>query len=302
MVAAINNIVEDAGAILGAVVALIAFNAAAKSFVRRTIGRRRDRYARLGRLGTGAQLSFFVAVLGEPPAIRQTIKNDNYRTVVRRGDPGHVEQGEEIQDIFISMSFVEAIFIDRDYYVQVICDLEETVLAFSVTVRRRNFHPVFQVPGNIGWREKRRHKKQFGEPFVPAFKLRLGRTRFAELDDPEFLGCRFQAAVGARSFFYSEDRYYGFPGHYQTFVFTASSAAPGPGSVADLAAGISQAKGEKWPDKSRDDQPGWEALSGIHAFRRKTPVTTFSVLRADLWVENFPTRFGPHGDEVGTLP
>lgn len=304
MIAAINDVLGGAGALVGALAALLVLNAAMKEFYRRTIGRRRDRYARLARLGTGAQLSFFEAVLGEPPAIRQTVTNESYRVILRRGDAGYVDPGPDTQECFVSRSFIEAIFIDRDYYVQVICDPEETVLAFSVTVRRHNFHPIFQLPQRISRGEKRRHESS-SESHLPVFKVRLGRTRFADLDpaDPDdFRGHHFQAAIGARSYFYSEDRYYGFPGHYQTFVFTASSAAPGLGSVADLAAGISQAKGEKWPDKSRDDQPGWEALSGIHAFRRKTPVTTFSVLRADLWVENFPTRFGPHGDEVGTLP
>lgn len=305
MVGALHDVINDAGVVLGALVALVALNAAAKGFYRRTIGRRRERYARLARLGTGAQLDFLVAVLGEPPAIRQTITNEHYRILVRPGEAGYVDNGDEMQEAFIPRAFIEAIFIDRDYFVQVICDVEETVLAFSVTVRRRNFHPVFQLPPNVGWRERRRWKAQTGEDFKPLFKLRLGRTRFAELDrgnPDEFTGHHFQAATGARSFFYSEDHYYGNPGYYQSYVFTASSTAPAPVSIADLAAGIDQARGNEWPDQNADGQPDWNGLPGIHAFRRQTPITTYSVLRMDLQVVNFPTRFGPHGDEVRTLP
>ena len=39
---------------------------------RASFGRRRDRYRRLKRLGTNAQVSFFSSVLGEPPALRRT--------------------------------------------------------------------------------------------------------------------------------------------------------------------------------------------------------------------------------------
>lgn len=305
IVGALHDVINEAGAVLGALVALVALNAVAKGFYRRSFGRRRDRYARLARLGTGAQLNFFVAVLGEPPAIRQTITNEHYRVLVRPGEEGYVGSGDEVYEAFVQKAFLEAIFIDRDYYVQAICDTEETVLGFSVTVRRRNFHPVFQLPPDVSWRDRRRWKAQTGEEFKPLFKLRLGRTRFAELDrghPDEFTGHHFQAATGARGFFYSEDHYYGNPGFYQTFVFTASSTAPVPVSIADLAAGIDQARGNEWPDPTADNQPAWPGLPGIRAFRRKTPITTYSVLRLDLQVVNFPTRFGPHGDEVRTLP
>lgn len=299
LVGALHDVVDETGVILGALVALVALNAAAKGVWHRTVWRRRDRYARLGRLGTGAHLSFFESVLGEPPAIRKTIVKDDCLAIVSRGD------GENPYEVPFEQAFLEAIFIDRDYYVQTICDEDETVLAFSVTVRRSNFHPVFQLPPNVGWRERRRWKDQTGEAFKPLFKLRLGRTRFAELDrgDPEeFQGHHFRAAIGAHNFFYSEDHYYGRPGNYQTFVFTASDAATVPPGIADLAAGIKQAGGEEWPDRNRHDWPDWEKLTGIQSFRRQAPVTTFTVIRANLRLENYPSGFGPRHDEVRALP
>ena len=305
LIGALHDVVNEAGAILGALVALVALNAAIKAAYRRTLGRRRDRYARLGRLGTGAQLSFFEAVLGEPPAMRKTIVKDDYAVIVATGDPDAPREPEDVFETYVEQTFQEATFIDRDYYVQMICDEDETVLAFSVTVRRSNFHPVFQLPSNIGWRERRRWKKQTGEEFKPLFKLRLGRTRFADLDrgdTDEFQGHHFKAAIGAHSFFYSEDHYYGRPGNYQTFVFTVSDAAGAPLGISDLAAGIKQVGGEEWPDQSRSDWPDWAQLTGIQSFRRQSPVTTFTVIRVDLRLENFPSGFGPRHDEVRTLP
>ena len=67
------TIVGDGSAIIGAVVAAIALSAAIRDIYLRTLGRRRDRYRRLRRLGTEAQLDFFAAVLWEPPEIRRTV-------------------------------------------------------------------------------------------------------------------------------------------------------------------------------------------------------------------------------------
>jgi hypothetical protein len=48
-------------------------------------------YARIARLGTGAHLTFFVAVLGEPAAMRITTLKEDYVEYITPGDPdfGH---------------------------------------------------------------------------------------------------------------------------------------------------------------------------------------------------------------------
>jgi hypothetical protein len=58
--------VGEFGTLVGAVVAAIAVARGVQTLYRRTIGRRRDAYRRLERLGTNAQVAFFSAVLGEP--------------------------------------------------------------------------------------------------------------------------------------------------------------------------------------------------------------------------------------------
>jgi hypothetical protein len=62
------------GEIGAAILAVLALFAGARGIYRRTLGRKRDRYARLKRLGTNAQVAFFSSVLGEPPAMRRTIE------------------------------------------------------------------------------------------------------------------------------------------------------------------------------------------------------------------------------------
>jgi hypothetical protein len=293
------------GTLVAALAALLVLAGAVRAWYRRTLGRRGDRYGRLARLGTGAQLGFFVAVLGEPPAMRRVVVKEDYRELLAPNDPRFEEELEEAQYAYVERHFTESIFIDRDYYVQTISDDDETVLAFSVTVRHPRFRPVFELPPKVGWRERWRRRKRTGEKFRPLFRVRLGRTRFSELDreDPDKqTGHHFEASIGARSFRYSEDHYYGNPGYYQTYIFTASSVSGVPDGIANLSGAIQEAGGEEWPDPGRSDQPDWDQMPKAQLFRRQAAVTTFTVLSLGLSVENYPATFGPHGDEVRTLP
>lgn len=89
------TVAGDGSAILGAVVAAIALSAAARDIYLRTLGRRRDRYRRLRRLGTEAQLEFFAAVLGEPPAIRRTITKKDFLEYLGSDDPEYDPESSE---------------------------------------------------------------------------------------------------------------------------------------------------------------------------------------------------------------
>jgi hypothetical protein len=120
-------ITATGSAILGGVVAAIALSAAARDIYLRTLGRRRDRYRRLRRLGTEAQPDFFAAVLGEPPAVRRTITKTDFLEYLGSGDPGYDPDSPEVQTREVSRDLTECFFIDRDYYVQTISDADETV-------------------------------------------------------------------------------------------------------------------------------------------------------------------------------
>jgi len=276
-------------AVLGGAAALLTIWAALRSWYRRTLGRRRDRYERLARLGTQALLSFFQSVLGEPPAMRKTIT---------------AEVSEYNQDAgknaTVKRDFLECFFIDRDYYVQVVCDLEETVLAFSVTTRSSRFRPTFSFPPKPSFQGRRRWKKLTGNRFQPFFRVTLGRTRFDRLS-VKALRPRRKIEGGARLYMYTELFSYGNPGHYQSFGFTSSSAAS-QGQLGEFV-DVIQALGPGWTDRAKSAELGeLEDHPLLKRFRRETVITTYTVLGPTMWAENYPTTFGPHGDEVRTLP
>jgi hypothetical protein len=239
--------------------------------------------------------------------------------VVTRGDPRYdprlADDVDESHDVLVPASFVECIFVDRLYYLQTISDADGTVLAFSVTTRGSRFSPRFEFPPRMGLVEKLRWRRKTGEMPRPLFRVRLGRSRFSDLDakNPDaFAPPHFQATSGVRMFRYSEINYYGNPGGYVTYVFTASSAVAGRAAWSVLFDVIEQAGYFEWPYPTRPDPeeqapptsrgPEWESLTAAHEFRSRSAITTYTAIHGRLWVENFPTTFGPHGDEVRLLP
>lgn len=292
--------------LLGAVAALLAITGAGRDIYRRTLARRRDRYARLARLGAGAQLSFFEAVLGEPPAIRRTLTKDDTIELAYAGDAGYQSEldefDEKVHEIRVSRSYTECFFIDRDYYVQTISDGDETVLGFSVTSRSRRFRPTFEFPVRPTLMARRRWQKATGEPYRPSIKVTLGKTRFSNFGDAErddFAGPRLQVQVGARLYWYSEVHSLGNPGYYQTFVFTASHAGADT-PIGDILLVRDEIGGEAWPSGDGRD---WDELTATREFRRRTVINTYSIIGPTVFfaVQNWPSTFGPNGDEVRTL-
>lgn len=298
----------------------LAVGAAAIGLYRRRLGRRADRYARISRLGVGTRFSFFEAVAGEPPALRRRVTKDAYRVVTEDDlefDGSLADPHDGFYEILEPATYVESIFVDRDYYVQTVSSLEETVLAFSVTTRRRGFKPRFQVPPAPGLGGRIRWRREAGEPFKPFFKVRLGRTTFAELDagDPDaFAPPHFKAVIGARVARYAELAYFGNPGHYLHYVFSANVAWENRSPWHLLPRLIEEAGYNEWPYPNRPDpheldppsdrsrQPDWDELKTAHEFRRRAVITTFTAIHPDLWPDNYPVTFGPHGDEVRLVP
>jgi len=199
----------DAGGIFAAILGAIAVAGLLRGLWRKTLGRRRDRYARLRRLGTNAQLAYFTSVLGEPPAMRRTFESE-----ISRFD----EYGRWVPD---SKTFIEVVYIDRDFYVQALTDVDETVHAYSVTTRSKHFRPSFRPPGGFAV-ERHLVLRRLGLHYRYERNrgIKLGKTRFAELMTPN------QAAswVGAHNAHYFEAVYLGNPGLYQTFVYSINDA------------------------------------------------------------------------------
>jgi len=206
----------------------------------------------LRRLGTEAQLDFFAAVLGEPRAIRRTVTKKDSLAYLGSDDPGYEPEGLEIQTQKVRRDLTECFFIDRDYYVQTISDSDETVLAYSVTSCARRFRPRLEVPARPPLRSRWKMERRWRREGTKVLKVRLLRTRFADLDLPDphrFSGVKFEAYTGARSYSYSEVHYMGAIGVYQDFALTASSATPIAGKPRELAAALGEVGADHWPIK-----------------------------------------------------
>jgi hypothetical protein len=196
------------GEILAGVVAAGVVLGFAWGLYRRTLGRRRDRFGRLARLGTNAQISFFSSVLGEPPAMSR-IEDGAVTRFDEAGNP-HRE----------AKRWIECTWIDRDFYVHAVADAEGTIHAYSVTTRSTRFRPTFRQPGGW-WIDRGRLGRFLRLPRVrPHPKVVLGRTRFHELGRPE----KAAAWIGAHNANYYDAYWGGNPGYYQWFVYSINDA------------------------------------------------------------------------------
>lgn len=187
---------------------------------------------------------------------------------------------------------------------QTVADEDGTVLGFSITTRRRRFAPRFAAPRPVpttSWLLERLTRRRLSA----LAHVRLGRTRFADVVPEEWGAPSVRSLVGARSYSYSEAWYFGNPGHYSHYVCTASMASPVGGYPEGL-------ETLDWP-KNRDDPSEGYTPTGpdedpkpapwIEAVRERAVVTTWTVIQFPLSPENWPpSNFGPHGDEVRTLP
>jgi hypothetical protein len=312
--------------ILTALLGAIALAGIVRGIYRRTLGRRSDRYARLRRLGTNAQLSFFSSVLGEPPAME--------RTLIREVT-SYDEQGEPMKT---PAEFKESIWIDRDFYVHALADADATVQAYSVTTRSKRFHPRFQIPGGTAddpsWFDRLRGREFH---FKPNPAVKLGKTRFAALGRPG----QAAAWIGAHNWHYFEPYYFGNPGYYQNFVFSINDAGVGVAPFSpEWLSGFSWGFGEEPldpklalvsaaieaddagreggdslqddPDKSVEEAKPEEELDleveedpplppALEAFRRSAQINTYTVIGPDLSLDDYPLAEGDRLDQYPVI-
>lgn len=282
----------NAGQIAVALVAAGGVAAFVWGTYRRTIGRRRDRYGRLSRLGANAQISYFSSALGEPPAIRRTQEG----TISVYDGTGKRSEKPK--------TWRECIWIDRDFYVQAFADGDETIHAYSVTTRSKHFNPRFRAPG--GHVVDRNRIQRF--LFMPVVKLqpkiKLGKTHFEVLGRPQ------QAAAwrGAHNFHYFESYYLGNPGLYQTFVFSINdsgyrSFGQWDQRLNNFSIGFSD-DGRRDLAQENEQLPDW-----YESFRRKARVNTYTVMTLSL--QDYPvfapppkpytTSFGPSSNITRTI-
>jgi hypothetical protein len=287
---------------LTALLAAVALAGFVRTVYRRSLGRRRDKYSRLRRLGTYAQLTFFSSVLGEPPAQRRRVFGQ--RTTFD-------ENGQRVVGPRI---FVEALWVDPAFYVQAIADEDETIHAYSVTARTKRFRPAFRPPGAtaIPLTGIRRLLLRREYRIKPNREIVLGKTRFADLDNP----LNASSWVGAHNAHYFETHYFGNPGYYQHFIYSVNDAgawtwqAPFNAMAPDLRWGFNdasydvhfalaeaiaaseaaetatEAPGAAEPDPASYQDP--DLPPDLTAFRRAARINTYTVVSPDLFLDDYP--------------
>jgi hypothetical protein len=281
--------------ILAAAVVLLA---GLRAWYRRTLGRRRDRYQRLDRLGTNAHISFFTSVLGEPPAIRRSIES----TV-------QVWPPESEESITEDAMFWESIWIDRDFHVHAFSKQDDdAIVAFSVTTRHKRFRPRLRSPGyTIEERSRPWRLLRMQSWKKPLFDVRLGITRFEDLGQPD----KASAWLGAHNMHYYEAYWYGNPGHYQWYVFSINDAGYSAWDARLVGTVMSQEGPWDFAWGFREDDPAFEEMEGWHEFRRVARINTYTIIGPTLSLEDYPpagelseypTIFGPRSDHVRTVP
>ncbi len=113
----------------------------------------------------------------------------------------------------------EYIFGTNFYYVQVLADHLNKVLAYGVTTRDKDFNPSFTILEGLYYISKDnildRSKDKSG-----AKTIILGKTKFSDLGVPVDTFAR----LGAHDFYYHEEYYYGNPGNYQSYFFSANES------------------------------------------------------------------------------
>jgi hypothetical protein len=322
------------GELLTALLGAIALIGLGWGFYRRTLGRRRDRYGRLARLGTNAQISFFSSVLGEPPAMRRTEE----ATVTRYDDNGNAYLEPK--------AWTECVWIDRDFYVHAVADEDETIQAYSVTTRSKRFRPRFRQPGAFSVDRGRIARVLRRPDYKLHPKIKLGRTRFHELGRPE----QAAAWIGAHNVHYFEAYWGANPGYYQHFVYSINDAGYGAWHVpwdyermhdfawgfgefpvsptlalveiAARADGAGTDTGLEPTQEVVDADPADEPLGAeeyveeplptfYENFRRKARINTYAVIGPDLALDDYafytpppqgyPTTFGPNSGRTRTL-
>jgi hypothetical protein len=274
-----------AAGLAGGLAAAIVVLAALRGVYRRTLGRRRDRYGRVDRLGTNAQLSFFTAVLGEPPAMRRSLNATLHRY-------SEEEQGEYLEQVVLW----ENVYVDRDFYVQVLTDIDNSVLGFAVTTRSNRFRPKLVSPGSL-WHEPGwlRRRLRLDGRLTPIFKVRLSKTRFRELGQP----MKLSGGMGAHTFSYWEAHWLGNPGNYQYYVFGVNDA----GAKAFDSASVLFPPESNWEVHWRDDAgTDFHAVSHLASFRRAAVINTYAVIGPTMTIDDYPLPFGPEVHHVRTIP
>jgi hypothetical protein len=306
--------------IVAGVPAVFVISQVLRSFYARTAGRRRGLERRLRRLGTGAQLAYFEGILGQQPAMRRALepslaaqqaadrdiglRGRLRRSMRLRGPHGDAMNMAVNMAAPTNVPTAEIFYVEPEFVVQAIVDQHDTVLAYSITTRDERFRPTLDLPPRYRARLRSRlwlliRYRYRAHAMV---RVKLGRTRF----DKAFAYDR--GAVGSVSAWltprnggFSEAHSLGNAGYYQTFVATASGAGRGR-SFGDLHAVMEELGYDDFPSRWDESVKPYRDMPALRRFRAATSISTMTVIGPFFAGEDFPTSYGPHGDEIRLIP
>lgn len=148
-------------------------------------------------MGVGAQAAFIASIMGHPPAIVRKVERF-------AAEPERQIVFGEIQECR------ELIFLDHDYWLQIVADESSSVVAYSVSARTKRFRPVFSMPSGASVWAVRRGRiddalaAKFGDRvqgrlgwYRPLVRARLNRTRL-DRAAIEYEYIRMRVMMGAR--------------------------------------------------------------------------------------------------------
>jgi hypothetical protein len=161
----------------------------------------------------------------------------------------------------------EYVFGNQYYYLQVLTDRTDRVIAYGVTTRRADFNPEFSM-----------HQQ----------RVQLGRTRFGEItSEPS----NVFGYLDANRYTYHEEYYFGNPGLYQTYFVGINDSAP-----STMSRGAGQVLRRDLIDVSSP---------AVLEFRNESSPNTFFVSALVDWPLDDAARtylVGPNAGQVRALP
>jgi len=234
---------------------VIAILVASITFIRWLISKIRKKsrlLKRISQLTIGTNIEYFKTLIGDPVFIN---KVGNYK---------------------------EFIFVNPDFYVQAIIDIQGKVALFSVTSRSKNFCPSLIVGGiaiPIGFGKWKHY-------FHRDKLIKLHKTKFSELGESEKILKRGGDHGGFD--FYSEIHYFGNPGHYLDYAFSINENVYGAFSHE-----VPQSFLENVPEDPKE----------IERFRQKNKINTYTIIGSvrENEIEENEIEFGPRRSQIRVL-
>jgi len=215
-----------------------------------TIGRRRVQAKKLRRLACGVRAEYIEELLGASAYLNKSSGVDGSKSE-------------------------ERIYVLPDAFVRIHCAGESVVEAFTVTTRSKRFAPKLEIP--------------WGGSSADKLLVRLGRTKYAELDQP----MAASGWAGVRHWGYNEAHYLGNPGFYQTYILGSNDGSPvGWPPAPDWTPLLS---GNNEIDIAQPS-PAWDI------FRRAASPNTFCVVGPHVDWERFRSYVGVEMDMLRVLP